>query len=96
MRIQTQNSLKPEYTGIADCLKKTIQQEGAMALYKGTLSPLLGVGFQVSVQFGLNELCKRYFQKFKSDMETLLPIHLVAASGFVAGVGSGLVAVKSS
>ena len=68
VRLQTQDSLKPEYSGIADCLKKTVKHEGFSALYKGTLSPLLGVGFQVSVQFGLNELCKRYFQKFKSDL----------------------------
>lgn len=93
VRLQTQNSLKPEYQGIADCLKKTVKQEGLAALYKGTLSPLIGVGFQVSVQFGLNELCKRYFQRFKTDLEFLLPMPYVAASGFVAGVGSGLVAV---
>lgn len=78
---------------MVDCLKKTVQQEGFTALYKGTLSPLIGVGFQVSVQFGLNEGCKRFFGKFKTRAEDILPLNLVAASGFVAGVGSGLVAV---
>lgn len=93
IRLQTQDSRNPEYSGILDCLKKTVKNEGFMALYKGTLSPLIGVGFQVSVQFGLNEVCKRFLSKFKKRSEDLLPLHLVACSGFIAGIGSGLVAV---
>lgn len=31
---------------------------------KGTLSPLLGVGAAVSIQFGVNEMCKRVFKVF--------------------------------
>jgi solute carrier family 25 carnitine/acylcarnitine transporter 20/29 len=93
VRLQTQSSINPEYSGILDCLKKTVKQEGFMALYKGTVSPLIGVGFQVSVQFALNEVSKRFFSQFKKRAEDLLPLHLVAASGFIAGFGSGLVAV---
>lgn len=54
VRLQKQNAKNPEYAGIIDCLKKIVQKEGITALYKGTLSPLIGCGFQVSVQFGFN------------------------------------------
>lgn len=64
-----------------------------MALYKGTLSPLVGCGFQVSIQFGFNEMSKRFFSRFKENPTDILPLHLVACSGFVAGLGSGLLAV---
>jgi solute carrier family 25 carnitine/acylcarnitine transporter 20/29 len=45
---------KPEEynQGYMHALKKTIAEEGVMALYKGMLFPLIGVGAQVSVQFG--------------------------------------------
>ena len=45
---------KPEEYNQGDmhALKKTIAEEGAMGLYKGMLFPLIGVGAQVSVQFG--------------------------------------------
>ncbi|MFM7858195.1 MAG: MC/SLC25 family protein [Flammeovirgaceae bacterium] len=33
--------------------KKTLSEEGFLALYKGMLLPLIGVGAQVSVQFGI-------------------------------------------
>ena len=62
-------------------------------MYKGTLSPLLGCGFQVSIQFGFNEASKRFFSRFKDNPEDILPLNLVACSGFVAGIGSGLIAV---
>lgn len=54
VRLQTQSSINPEYKGIIDCLQKIVKKEGLGALYKGTLSPLVGCGFQVSVQFGFN------------------------------------------
>lgn len=54
VRLQTQSHNNPEYAGIIDCLQKTVRREGILALYKGTLSPLIGCGFQVSIQFGFN------------------------------------------
>ena len=46
---------KPEEynQGFVHAIKQTIREEGAMGLYKGMLFPLLGVGAQVSVQFGV-------------------------------------------
>jgi solute carrier family 25 carnitine/acylcarnitine transporter 20/29 len=44
----------PEYSGIVDCFKKIKLSEGLAAFYRGTLSPLLGVGPQVALQFASN------------------------------------------
>ena len=39
--------------GFIHALRKTIEEEGMLSLYKGMLFPLIGVGAQVSVQFGI-------------------------------------------
>jgi hypothetical protein len=51
----------PEYNGILDCFKKIKHTDGVKGLYKGifylnigTLSPLLGIGPQVAMQFATN------------------------------------------
>ena len=35
MRLQTQSSTNPIYSGAADCVKQTVAKEGPRALYKG-------------------------------------------------------------
>lgn len=65
--------------------------------YKGTLSPLLGIGAQVSLQFGSNELIKKllfkiydeYLLEDDDDAETL-PMSMVLASGLLTGIPSSL------
>ncbi|CAM9970834.1 unnamed protein product, partial [Phaeothamnion confervicola] len=42
VRLQTQSSTNPVYSGMADCFKKTWAQEGFGGLYAGAASPLLG------------------------------------------------------
>ncbi len=54
-----QSLLNPVYNGMFDCLRKIYKNEGFSGLYKGTLSPLLGNGAQVALQFGTNELVKK-------------------------------------
>ena len=46
---------KPEEynQGYIHAFKKTILEEGPLGLYKGMLFPLIGVGAQVSMQFGV-------------------------------------------
>ena len=51
-----------EYTSIPQCIKKTLAEEGFLGFYKGMLTNLLGVGPQVSLQFGVTETLKKYFQ----------------------------------
>lgn len=59
VRLQTQTTA--QYSGAGDCFMQILKSEGPLAFYKGTLSPLLGVGAAVSIQFGVNEMCKRVF-----------------------------------
>lgn len=42
VRLQTQSSTKPIYSGVIDCFKKTLQWEGIGGLYKGMSSPMVG------------------------------------------------------
>lgn len=61
VRLANQSIKSPEYAGIIDCFKKIMSSDGFSGFYKGTfllisgsLSPLLGVGPQVALQFATN------------------------------------------
>jgi solute carrier family 25 (mitochondrial carnitine/acylcarnitine transporter), member 20/29 len=43
-------------------VKKIIANEGFRGFYKGTATPLVGVGACVSIQFGTFEYMKRFFR----------------------------------
>lgn len=58
VRLQTTSGV---YSGAIDAATKTFKNEGPKAFYKGTLTPLLGVGACVSIQFGVFGALKRYF-----------------------------------
>lgn len=58
MRLQTGTA----YTSALDAAKSIYVQEGPLAFYKGTLTPLLGIGACVSIQFGAFGFAKRYFE----------------------------------
>lgn len=45
VRLQTQPTVNPIYSGVVDCFKKTLQWEGFSGLYKGVSSPLIGQMF---------------------------------------------------
>lgn len=58
VRLQTQSNANPYYNGIVDCFKKIAKEEGLGAFYKGTfflnlgtVTPLIGIGFQASAMF---------------------------------------------
>ncbi|KAG2337731.1 hypothetical protein BDR05DRAFT_1004762 [Suillus weaverae] len=48
-----QTSAKGTYTGMLHCAGGILKNEGPLAFYKGTLTPLLGIGVCVSIQFGV-------------------------------------------
>jgi solute carrier family 25 carnitine/acylcarnitine transporter 20/29 len=56
---------KPEEynQGYIHAFKKTVAEEGILSFYKGMLMPLLGVGAQVSLQFGTVETLKKFLQR---------------------------------
>ncbi|KAJ1923035.1 Mitochondrial carrier protein ymc2 [Tieghemiomyces parasiticus] len=51
----------PLYTGTLDCIRATYRHEGFVGFYKGTTTPLVGVGLCVSIQFAALEYMKRHF-----------------------------------
>lgn len=59
MRLQTSTS---NLTALA-AATSIYRNEGALAFYKGTLTPLLGIGACVSVQFGGFHFARRYFEE---------------------------------
>ncbi|KAF9334746.1 Mitochondrial carrier protein ymc2 [Podila minutissima] len=77
----------PKYTGTLDCVKQTLAKEGIKGFYKGTTTPLVGVGACVSIQFVTLQAMKRYYNDKNGS----------AANGFltnsqlyIAGAASGI------
>jgi solute carrier family 25 carnitine/acylcarnitine transporter 20/29 len=58
VRLQTTS----QYSGALDAATKIYQNEGALAFYKGTLTPLIGIGACVSAQFGGFHYARRAFE----------------------------------
>jgi solute carrier family 25 carnitine/acylcarnitine transporter 20/29 len=54
VRLVNQSLHHPLYDGMLDCFSKIYQEEGIKGFYKGTLTPLIGNGGQVAMQFGTN------------------------------------------
>ncbi|KAK3677240.1 carrier protein ymc1 [Recurvomyces mirabilis] len=58
VRLQTTT----QYRGALDGATQILKNEGAAAFYKGTLTPLIGIGACVSVQFGAFNYARRAFE----------------------------------
>ncbi|KAK8007383.1 hypothetical protein PG989_001373 [Apiospora arundinis] len=58
VRLQTTT----QYKSALDAAKSIYTHEGPRAFYKGTLTPLIGIGACVSIQFGAFGAAKRYFE----------------------------------
>ncbi|EIW83468.1 mitochondrial carrier [Coniophora puteana RWD-64-598 SS2] len=92
VKVRMQTSAKGTYSGMMDCAGGILKNEGPLAFYKGTLTPLLGIGVCVSIQFGALEFAKRKFAEQNAargvggDGGKLLS----ASQLVVAGVGAGL------
>ncbi len=59
----------------------------------GTVSPLIGIGFQSSAMFFTYQFAKRYFNQFKENKNDRLPLQFVAASAAIASLPTALIAV---
>lgn len=92
-----QTAPKGTYRGMVDCAGGILKNEGPLAFYKGTLTPLLGIGVCVSIQFGAMEWSKRYFAKRNLENGIggphgiLLTGPQLLAAGAFAGVANGVV-----
>ncbi|KAF8268631.1 mitochondrial carrier [Lactarius quietus] len=97
VKVRMQTSAKGTYSGMLDCAGGILRNEGPLAFYKGTLTPLLGIGACVSIQFGVLEYTKRYFasQNLRSGKgaaeSAVLSSSQLLVAGALAGVGNGFV-----
>jgi hypothetical protein len=58
---KAEGMLKTEYSGIMDCAKQIVQQEGILGLYKGTVPNLLKVCPYAAIMWAGYEQARRFF-----------------------------------
>jgi len=91
VRIQSQSPINPKYNGTIDCFQKIAKNEGYLTFYKGSLSPLVGVGACVSIQFGVNEAMKRIVKKYQKKEH--LSLLTLSTCGAIAGLANSVVSI---
>lgn len=94
LKVRLQTSPPGTYTGMLDCATRIVRNEGPLAFYKGTLTPLLGVGACVSIQFGVVEALKRQFStsNLRSNRSADLSYGQFYLAGGIAGLANSVVA----
>ncbi|KAI9338494.1 mitochondrial carrier domain-containing protein [Obelidium mucronatum] len=75
---------------MVDCVKKTLKNEGFRGFYKGALTPLIGIGACVSIQFSALEATKRYFTAQNASRNQQNPNTLSYPQLFLSGSASGI------
>ena len=81
VRLQTQSTTNPIYSGLGDCVRKTYAAEGFGGFYKGVASPLYGQMFLNAWQFGVWGNAKKLVQDKDGKIST--------AGFFAAGAFTG-------
>jgi len=90
VRLQTTT----QYSSALDAAKSIYSKEGPLAFYKGTLTPLIGIGACVSVQFGAFHQARRRFETYNATKNPLAPGLSYAqyyAAGAFAGVANSVI-----
>lgn len=85
MRLQTTS----QYRNALDAAAQIYRHEGPLAFYKGTLTPLIGIGACVSVQFGAFGFARRQFEALNAAAPGARP-DLSYAQYYGAGAFAGL------
>ncbi|CCH58455.1 hypothetical protein TBLA_0A06630 [Henningerozyma blattae CBS 6284] len=83
-KVRLQTSKTP--TTALHVLRDLFKNEGPLALYKGMLTPLVGAGACVAVQFGTNEALKRFFRHQNADGR----VNLHLWQYYLCGLGGGI------
>jgi solute carrier family 25 (mitochondrial carnitine/acylcarnitine transporter), member 20/29 len=90
VRLQTTN----QYANAFDAAKTIYKKEGPLAFYKGTLTPLLGVGACVSIQFGAFHEARRRFESHNATKTPLNPglsYSQYYGAGAFAGIANSII-----
>lgn len=90
VKVRIQTAPRGTYSSPLDCATKLLKADGPKGFYKGTLTPLLGIGACVSIQFGALEWAKRFFGSRAPGRD--LNLAELWASGAIAGVANTVVA----
>lgn len=88
VRMQTKSDI---YKSPGQTFNSILKNEGPLAFYKGTLSPLLGISFCVAIQFGSNSLAKNYLvnkNKREKGVSTLSVRDYIIAGSFAGLMNS--------
>ncbi|KAI8082904.1 mitochondrial carrier domain-containing protein [Halteromyces radiatus] len=89
VRLQTQSTTNPVYKNMMDCVRQTRAKEGLKGFYKGTTTPLVGIGACVSIQFVVLEAMKRFYSPHGESLTNSQFYLAGAASGIANSVVSG-------
>lgn len=93
LKVRLQTAAPGKYNGLGDCALEIVKKEGLLGFYKGTLTPLLGVGACVSIQFGVVEASKRNFHAANANLgRSKLSMGQLYTSGALAGLANSVVA----
>ncbi|KAF4979515.1 hypothetical protein FZEAL_4283 [Fusarium zealandicum] len=84
VRLQTTT----QYSSALNAATTIYRNEGALAFYKGTLTPLIGIGACVSVQFGAFNAAKRWFEGRNGGAN--LTYTQYAGAGAFAGISNSV------
>jgi len=85
VRLQTTN----QYSNALEAAKTIYAKEGPLAFYKGTLTPLIGIGACVSVQFGAFHEARRRLEAYNTSKNPSNP-GLSYPQYYAAGAFAGL------
>jgi solute carrier family 25 carnitine/acylcarnitine transporter 20/29 len=85
VRLQTQSSSAPRYSGLLDCVRQTFAAEGVLGFYRGVSSPLAGQIVFNAAQFLAYSLAKDAVVATGKEVGEGLSV----AEGFAAGALTG-------
>lgn len=86
VRLQTTTT----HSSAISCARNILTHEGPLAFYKGTLTPLLGIGACVSVQFGAFHYARRLFEERNLQRSPNSPPRLSYSQYYLSGAFAGL------
>ena len=85
VKVRLQTRPAGTYRGILDCLATMARQEGALSLYRGLSSPVIGYGLIKSTAFGSYNQCKHFLQQRAPNPAAELSLAQLTACGAYAG-----------